>query len=99
MCNIILHNITDINVCILVNLYKCYVRPLLGNACVIYSTHHVYFIDFIENIQRRFTERLFGLYYYSYCDRLKLCKLELSELRRMHIDRITMYKTMYRSVC
>ena len=29
MCNIILNNITDVVVCTLVNLYKCYVRLLL----------------------------------------------------------------------
>ena len=99
MCNIILNNITDVDVCTLVNLYKCYDRPLLDYACVIYSPHHVYLIDFIENVQRRFTKRLVGLYNYSYCNRLKLCNLELLELRRMHIDLTMMYKIMYKSVC
>ena len=61
MCNIRLKNITDVNVCILINLYKCIVRPLLDYTCVIYSPHHVYLIDCIENVKRRFTKRLFGL--------------------------------------
>ena len=52
MSSIILNNITDVDVCTLVNLYKCYVRPLLDYACVKYSPHHVYLIDFIENVQR-----------------------------------------------
>ena len=99
MCNIILNNITDVDVCTLVDLFKCYVRPLLDYACVIYSPHHIYLIDFIENVQRRFTKRLFGLYNYSYCDRLKLCYLELLELRRVHIDLTMMYKIMYNNVC
>ena len=99
MCNIILNDITDVYVCTLVNLYKFYVRSLLDYAFVIYSPHHVYLIDFIENVQRRFIKRLVGLYNYSYCDRLKLCKLELLELRRMHIDLTMMYKIMYKSVC
>ena len=34
MCNIILNNITDVDECILVNLYKCYDRPLLDYACI-----------------------------------------------------------------
>ena len=72
--------------CTLVNFYICYVRSLLDYVCVIYSPHHVYFIDFIENVQRGFTKRLFGLYNYSYCDRLKLCNYELLKSQRMHID-------------
>ena len=51
MYNIILNNITDVDVCTLVNLYKCYVRLLLDYSYVIYSPHHVYLIDFVENVQ------------------------------------------------
>ena len=32
MCNIILNNIIDVDVCNQFNLYKCYVRPLLNYA-------------------------------------------------------------------
>ena len=98
MCNIILKNITEIDVCTLANLYICYVRPVLDYACVIYSPHHVYLIDFIGNVQRGFTKRLFDLYNYSYYYRLKLSNLELLELRRMHKDLTIMYKIMYKSV-
>ena len=80
MCTIILNNITIVDVYTLVNLYKCYVRPLLDYTCVIYSPHHIYLIDFIENIQHRFTTRFFSLYNYPYCNGLKLCNLELLEL-------------------
>ena len=96
MCNIILNNITEVNASTLVNLYKCYVRPLLDYACVIYSPRHVFLIDFRENVLRRFTKRLVGLYNYSYCDSLKLRNLEL---RRMHLDLTMMYKIMYKSSC
>ena len=99
MYKIILNNITDFDVCTQVNLYKCYVRPLLDYACVIHSPYHVYLNDFKENVQRRFTKRLVSLYNYSYCDRLKLCNLKLLELRRLHVDLTMMYKIMYKSVC
>ena len=37
---------------VLVNLYKCYARPLLENCSVIFSSHYVYLINLIENIQK-----------------------------------------------
>ena len=35
---------------VLVNLYKCYARPLLEYCSVIFSPHFVYLINLIENI-------------------------------------------------
>ena len=48
---------------------------------------HIKLIDFIENVQRRFTKRLHNkLCNDNFCDRLKSCNLELLELRLVHLD-------------
>ena len=37
---------------VLVNLYKCYARPLLEYCSVIFSPHYVYLINLIENVKK-----------------------------------------------
>ena len=86
MCNIILANFKHVNNCTLTDLYRCYVRPILEYVSVVWSPHHVYLINLIENVQRNFTKRLPGLYYMNYCDRLYFCNLEPLEIRRLHND-------------
>ena len=61
---------------ILVNLYKCYVRPTLEYNSVIFSPHNLVLIDALENVQRHFTKHLSGLYNFDYVERLKISKLE-----------------------
>ena len=60
MCNIILMNFKHVNIFTLIDLFKCYVRPILEYVSVIWSPHHIYLIDLIENVQRNFTKRLPG---------------------------------------
>ena len=59
-----------------------------------FAPHHNYLIDIIENVQRRFTKRLRGLFNKSYMDRLKICELELLEIRRICTDVALMYKIL-----
>ena len=92
MCNLIYANIKCTDMLVLVNLYKCYARPLLEYCSVIFSPHYVYLINLIENVQKRFTKKLPGLQNKCYQDRLKLCNLESLETRRLHADLILMYK-------
>ena len=92
MCNLIYANIKCTDMLVLVNLYKCYARPLLEYCSVIFSPHYVYLIKLIENVQKRFTKKLPGLQNKCYHDRLKLCNLEPLETRRLHADLILMYK-------
>ena len=78
---------------ILVNLYKCYARPLLKHCSVIFSLHCVYLINLIGYVQKTFTKELPGLRNMCYQDRLiKLCNLEPLETRRLHADLILMHK-------
>ena len=75
----------------LIKLYKCFVRPVLAYASVVFSPHHICLIDLIENEQHRFTKRLYGMHNICYVDRPKLCNLELLELHRMHADLIMLF--------
>ena len=54
ICNIILRSFKNVNNCTLTDLYKYYVRPILEYVSVVWSPHHVYLIDLIENVQRNF---------------------------------------------
>ena len=97
ICRIILLTCLRVNNT-LTDLYKCYVRPILEYVSVVWSPHHVYLIDIIENVQRSFTKRLPWLYYISYCDRLYFCNLEPLEVRRLHDDVIMLYKILHSHV-
>ena len=99
MCNIILTNFKHVNNCTLTDLYKCNVRPILEYESVLWSPHHVYLIDLIENVQRNFTKRLPGLYFMNYSDRLYFCNLEPLEIQRLHNDVIMLYKILHNHVC
>ena len=96
---LILNNIKNVDNNMLIKLYKCFVRPVLENASVVFSPHHISLIDLIENVQRRFTKRLYGMHNICYVDRLKLCNLELLELRRVHADLIMLYKILNGHIC
>jgi len=49
----------------------------------------------MENVQRRFTQRLKGLSALSYDDRLKLLNLERLEIRRLRFDLLCCYKIIF----
>ena len=91
VCALILNNIKNLDNNILIKLYKCFVRPVLEYASIAFSPHHISLIDLIENLQRRFTKRLYGMHNICYVDRLKLCNLELLKLRLIHADLIMLY--------
>ena len=99
VCALILNNITNVDNNILIKLYKCFVRPVLEYASVVFSPHHISSIDLIENVQRRFTKRLYGMQHICYVDTLELCNLEFVELRRMLADFLMLYKILNGSIC
>jgi len=63
-----------------------YVRPLLEYNSIIWSNDIKQDIDRIEQVQRRFSERLRGLIPYTYENRLMLLNLPSLELRRSRND-------------
>ena len=72
---------------------------MLEHALVVYSPYHIGLMDVSENVQRRFTKRLYGMNDISYFHRLELCNLELSELRHLHADLIMINKILNGVIC
>ena len=82
--NLISTNLRNLQCNALVNMYKCYVRPTLEYNSVIFSPHNIHF-----------TKHLPGLYNFDYVERLKICKLESLELRRIKCDVIMLFKILH----
>jgi hypothetical protein len=76
-----------------------YIRPTLEFNSNIWNPTKKYFIDKLENIQRRFTKRVHSLSHLSYLDRLKALKLEPLELRRLKFDLIQYFKVLNNFTC
>ena len=70
---------------------------LLLLSCV-WSPSNVGLIRKIEAVQKRFTERLPGLNFLDYHERLALLGLESLELRRLKADLCMTYKIMFNLV-
>jgi hypothetical protein len=69
-----------------INAFKVYVRPLLGYNSSVWSPFLKYLIELLENVQRRFKKRTFGLYSLTYHQRLICLGLESLELGRLRFD-------------
>jgi len=79
----------------LVRAFKTYVRPLLEYNSSVWSPYLLKDIDLLENVQRRFTKYLKGLYNLSYHERMHVLGLETLEIRRIRYDIITAYKIIF----
>ena len=71
-----------------------YIRPLLEYNSVVWNPTHIYLIDLIESVQRRFSKRIPCLSNLPYSDRLTRLGLESLEIRRLHFDLINYYKIL-----
>ena len=94
MSNLILSNFYQCNNSVLLQLFKCYMLPILEYGSAIFSPHYVYLVELIEYVQHNFTKRLHGLNDVSYVNRLHICTLESLELRRIHNDLIFVFKIL-----
>jgi ribonucleases P/MRP protein subunit RPP40 len=75
--------------------FVVYVRPLLEYCSPVWSPHNICDINLIENVQRMFTRRLYGvcnIQQVSYEERLVFLGLERLELRRLHADLLFLFK-------
>ena len=97
--NLISTNLRNLQYNALVNLYKCYVRPTLEYNSVIFSPHNIFLINALENVHRHFTKHFPGLYNFDYVERLKICKLEFLELRRIKCDVIMLHSLIQVDLC
>jgi len=79
--------------------FVVYVRPLLEYCSPVWAPVYLTDIAIIENVQRRFTKRLNGLWYLTYSERL--CRLgyaDTLELRRLKSDLIMMFKIIHKLI-
>ena len=63
-----------------------YIRPIVESATQVWNPHHFHNIDIIENVQRRFTKFLPGLFNVPYLTRLQILNLKFLEERRIIND-------------
>ena len=64
-------------------------------SSVVFSPHCVCLINLLEEVQRHFIKRLTGLWDVNYDLRLKLCKLERLENRRVNDDLLLVNKLLH----
>ena len=75
-------------------IFKGLVRPHIEYAAPVWSPHLVKHKQLLENVQRRATKLVPGLYQLSYPERLKKLKLPTLAYRRARGDMIQMYKLL-----
>ncbi len=80
---------------LLVKAFVTYVRPLLEYASNVWSPYLLKHIRGIENVQRRFTKRIFSISHLSYSERLAVLGLDTLELRRLRSDLTLYYKIFH----
>ena len=79
-------------------LYFTYIRPIVESGTQARNPYHVRNIDLIENVQRRFTKFLPGLFNVPYMDRLNILNMKTLEERRIMNDMIFLFKMMRKLV-
>jgi len=82
----------------MVKMFCTRIRPILEYCCESWSPYTLNDIDDVEQVQRAFTRRIWGLKQFDYSNRLLLCNLEPLELRRLKRDLILVYKILNRLI-
>ena len=75
-------------------IFKGIVRPHLEYGAPVWSPHLIKYKTLIENVQRRATKFIPGLYDTPYPERLRILKLPTLAYRRIRGDMIQVYKIM-----
>ena len=76
----------------LIDLFRIYVRPVLGYASRVWCPHLKVDITLIEKVQRMFTKRVPYLRHLTLDKRLSSNKLESLEHRRLYLDLVLFIK-------
>jgi len=92
--NAVLRCFVSRNIRLLVRAFVVYVRPVLEYNSVTWSPHLKQDITWIEKV-RQFIKRLRGFKCLTYAERLAKLDLPRRELRRLHLDLIYCYKTVF----
>ena len=80
---------------IMLPLFKSMVRPIIEYANSVWSPYLVQDIKNIENIQRTFTKKIYGMNNKNYHQRLISLNLPSLEFRRLRGDLIEVYKIIH----
>jgi hypothetical protein len=91
-CGLMYHAFVSRDSKFMLTYFITHVRPILEYNCEVWSPFALADIDLIENVQRRFTKRIFGFWEVPYPERLRLLNLESLELRRIKRDIILVFK-------
>jgi ribonucleases P/MRP protein subunit RPP40 len=93
-CSLIFKCFVCRDVSFLSRMFCTYVRPTLEYCTVAWSPFYLKDIDAVERVQRAYTKRIPCLAKLSYLDRLKVCKLDLLEIRRLRTDLTFLYRIL-----
>ena len=77
-----------------ISLYKCFVRPILEFASLLWCPYHRYLINDIESVQRRFSKFFCHIRCLPYRERLSSLNLLSLSARRIRYKLIYMYKIL-----
>ena len=91
-CYKILRNFSFKDDNILVPLFKSLVRPVLEYGNVVWNNKIKKYMSKIENVQRKYTKHIKGLFNLNYEDRLEKIKLPSMEYRQIRGDMIQVFK-------
>ncbi|GMT11708.1 hypothetical protein PFISCL1PPCAC_3005, partial [Pristionchus fissidentatus] len=78
--------------------FNAFIRPLLEYCTVVWSPRTVKLANFVENVQRNFTRRVFfrcAIPYSPYPDRLNFLSMSTLEQRRLIFDLLFLHKTIH----
>ena len=79
----------------LMSMYKTFVLPVMEYGTQIYFPQFKKEARILENVQRSFSRRVYGMSALDYSARLSKLKLDPLELRRIKADLIFVYKLLY----
>ena len=85
---------TSRNLKLLCKAFITYIKSLVEYNSIISNPFHIYLIDLLESVQRKFTKRVHSLSMLPYTERLRKLKLEPLELRRLKFDLINYFKIL-----
>ena len=86
------------NIDFLLFLYTTYILPKIEYASNVWSPYYKKDVDLIENVQRKFTKLLPGMFDKSYEERRVELGLITLEERRIHSDLVLVYKIIHNLV-
>ena len=95
MIALIKKSFTKVTKQVILNIYKCLIRPHLEFANLIWHPRLINYQKILENVQRRATRLVSGMKNLSYYERLKELNLSSLEYRTKRGTMIEMYKICY----